>query len=94
MVTRLAIRIFNIITVIFLALYIIFRLRVPGWLSRLRSGHDLAAQEFEPCIRLSAFSTDPLSPSLSAPHLLHACALSLKNNKYLYIVSRVERLVL
>ena len=40
-----------------------------GWASNIGSGHDLTVCEFEPCIRLSAVSTelasDPLSPSLS-----------------------------
>ena len=40
----------------------------------LGSGHDLTVQEFEPCVRCTAVSVeptlDPLSPSVSAPHLL------------------------
>ena len=50
--------------------------------SNFSSGHDLTVGELEPCIRLSAVSTepasDPLCPSLTglAP-LAHACARSL-----------------
>ena len=52
--------------------------RDAWWLSQLSidfgSGHDLLVREFEPPSRLTAVSTeltsDPLSPSLSAPPLL------------------------
>ena len=45
------------------------------------SGHDLAVQEIEPCIRLCADSAEPVwdtLPSLSAlPPLTHTSSLSL-----------------
>ena len=49
------------------------------------SGHGLTVHGFKPCMGLSAISvvptSDPLSPSLSAPPpLTHACVLSKKND--------------
>ena len=57
-----------------------------GWTSEVDSSHDLPALEFEPHIGLSAISTeptsDPLSPSLSAPPLLAlSLSLSLSDRK-------------
>ena len=49
-------------------------------MSDLGSDHDLAVCEFEPFVGPCADSSEPVSPSLSAPSLLMLClSLSLKD---------------
>ena len=53
-----------------------------SWAADFSSDHNLTVRELEPCIRLSAVSTElvlgPLSPTLSAPHPAHTLFLSQK----------------